>query len=53
MLRGGSLRSLLDAFRYLLAKKVERVALRYRAEKKKVRMRPPHPLPSLPLRREV
>lgn len=34
-LRTGSLRSLLDAFRYLLAKKIERVSLRLRAEKKK------------------
>lgn len=34
-LRQGKLQSLLDAFRYLLAKKVERVSLRYRAEKKK------------------
>ena len=34
-LRSGSLRSLLDAFRFLLAKKVERVSLRFREEKKR------------------
>ena len=34
-LRSGSLRSLLDAFRFLLAKKVERVSLRFREGKKR------------------